>query len=204
MQLLDGNDRVSSQLWQWQPSLQAVLTADTLSGQLLVYGQGQNCLPCHLLCLTFKMMKHRESDPWQDLFKEQPLGNGGSRVWQHAGGLISPLLKRPNTESLARGEGHAGRGAILCFEALSNTSAVFPAWINISDFYLVKLLFCPFSLLSSLLLLPCCRWKDMSGGHKTLSLFFCRVFTLLPSPSPFLVQLAPSLSLPLAWILPVL
>ncbi|TNN86829.1 hypothetical protein EYF80_003012 [Liparis tanakae] len=39
------------------------------------------------------MMKCRESDPWQGLFKEQPLGNGGSTAWQHAGGLISPLLK---------------------------------------------------------------------------------------------------------------
>lgn len=68
-------------------------TADTVSGQLWVYSQGQNCLPCHLLSLTFKMMKRRESDPWQGLFKEQPLGNGGSSAWQPAGGLISPLLK---------------------------------------------------------------------------------------------------------------
>lgn len=69
------------------------LSADALGDQLRVYCQGQNCPLCHLLCLTFKMMKCRKSDPWQDLFKEQPLGNGGSRAWQHAGGLISPLLK---------------------------------------------------------------------------------------------------------------
>lgn len=124
MQCMDGNDQLSSQLWQWQHSLHAVLTADTLSGQLWVYGQGPSCLPCHLLCLTFKMMKRRESDPWQDLFKEQPLGNGGSRALAACWGIDQPLTQRPNTESLARGEGHAGRGAILCFEALSNTSAV--------------------------------------------------------------------------------
>lgn len=41
------------------------------------------------------MMKHREGDPWQDLFKEHLLGagHGGSRAWQHAGGLIRPLVK---------------------------------------------------------------------------------------------------------------
>lgn len=62
---------------QQRLGLHIVLTADMLIGQLWVHSQGQNCLPCHLLCLTFKMMKRRESDPWQDLFKEQPLGDGG-------------------------------------------------------------------------------------------------------------------------------
>lgn len=111
-----------------QSSLHVVVTADTLSGQLWVYGQGQNCLPCHLLCLTFKTMKRRESDPWQDLFKEQPLGDGGGGVPSLAAcwGIDQPLSQRPNTESLARGEGHAGCAAILGFEALSNTSAASP------------------------------------------------------------------------------
>lgn len=114
-------------VWRWSPSPHAVLAADALIGHLRVYSQGQNCLPCHLLCLTFKMMKHGESDPWQDLFKEQPRGNGrGVQSLAACWGIDQPLTQRPNTESLARGEGHAGRGAILRFEALSNTSAVSP------------------------------------------------------------------------------
>lgn len=86
-----------------------------------------NCLFCHLLCLTFKMMKPREGDPWQDLFKAQPLGareGWGVQSLAACWGIDQAVSQRPNAESPARREGHAGCAAILVFEALSKTSAV--------------------------------------------------------------------------------
>lgn len=95
--------------------------------QLQFYGHGQNCLFYHLLCLTFKMMKHRVGDPWQDLFKEQPLGareGWGVQSLAACWGIDQAVSQRPNAESPARREGHAGCAAIPVFEALSKTSAV--------------------------------------------------------------------------------
>lgn len=73
------------------------------------------------------MMKHRESDPWQEFFKEYPLGardGWGVQSLAACWGIDHALSQRPDTKSLARGEGHAGCAATLFFEALSNTSAV--------------------------------------------------------------------------------
>lgn len=151
IQLLDGSDQLSSQVWQRQPGPHAVPTADALRGQLWVYGQGQNCLPCHLLCLTFKMMKRRESDLWQDLFKEQPLGNvGGPDPGSMLGDWSAPYSKAKYRKPSQRRRPYRTWSHPLLWSSLQYLSC-FTACINMPDFYVVKL-FSPFPLLSSLLL----------------------------------------------------
>lgn len=67
----------------------------------------------------------------------------------------------------------------------------FTAWINMSNFYLVKLFFCPFPLLSALLLdelrvvlqIGRILWPPLIS----FPLFFCRLFNLPPFSLFFLV-----------------
>lgn len=85
----------------------------------------------------------------------------------------------------------------LLWSPLQNLSC-FTAWINMSNFYLVKLLFCPFPLLSPLLLdeltvalLQMGRYERRS--QNPFSRFYLSPFHSSPFSVFFLAQLAPSL-----------
>lgn len=124
----------------------------------------------------------------------------GSRAWQHAGGLISPLVK---------GQIQRAQPEEKAMQDVEPSSALKPSPIPQlfpcmnKHVELLSAKAAPLSLPSTVPFyswmgseLLCSRWKDRSRGHKTLSLPFSvtfffganplssssLVFTALPSP----------------------
>lgn len=99
-------------------------------------------------------MKHREGDPWQALFKEQPLGAREGWEGPEPGSMLGDWSD-PSSKAKCRKPSQKRRPCRMCshprlWSSLQNLSC-FAAWINMRSFYLQKLLFLPFSQLSFLL-----------------------------------------------------